>query len=78
MDIEKNQSYCLQEIINDPFNTKKIETQFYLHPIMLTEILLQFTSDEDTLIAALLHDIVEDTQISLLTIEAMFIQKSQN
>ncbi|MGI9214486.1 MAG: HD domain-containing protein, partial [Gammaproteobacteria bacterium] len=110
MDVEKNQSYYLQEITNDPFNTKKIETQlirdikkknpnidlkknkktielikryhfkqkrksgepFYLHPIMVTEILLQFTSDEDTLIASLLHDIVEDTQISLLTIEVMF------
>lgn len=51
---------------------RKSGEPFYLHPIIVTQILLQFTSDEDTLIAALLHDIVEDTQMSLLTIAAMF------
>ncbi len=51
---------------------RKSGEPFYLHPIAVTEILLQFTSDENTLLAALLHDIVEDTPMSLLKLEAIF------
>lgn len=51
---------------------RKSGEPFYLHPLMVTKILLQFIADEDALIAALLHDVVEDTKISLLTIEAIF------
>jgi (p)ppGpp synthase/HD superfamily hydrolase len=38
---------------------------FYLHPIAVAHILLDYTQDEDTLLAALLHDTVEDTSLSL-------------
>jgi Na+/proline symporter len=51
---------------------RKSGEPFYLHPIAVTEILLQFVSDENTLLAALLHDIVEDTSMSLLKLEAIF------
>lgn len=51
---------------------RKSGEPYYVHPLIVTQILLQFTSDEDTLLAALLHDIVEDTKITLLQIEAMF------
>lgn len=45
---------------------------FYTHPLSVAKILLQFTDDEDTILASLLHDIVEDTPMSLSKIEAMF------
>ncbi len=51
---------------------RKSGEPYCLHPLIVTKIVLQFTSDEDTLLAALLHDTAEDTKISLLTIEAMF------
>lgn len=51
---------------------RKSGEAFYLHPLAVTKILLQFTSDEDALLAALLHDIVEDTPMSLSKIEAIF------
>lgn len=52
--------------------TRKSGEHFYIHPLIVTDILLQFTSDEDTLLSSLLHDIVEDTSMSLSTIEAIF------
>ncbi len=45
---------------------------FYLHPIEVAIILLDFTQDEDAVIAALLHDVVEDTLMTLLQVQAMF------
>lgn len=51
---------------------RKSGEPFYVHPLIVTQILLQFTSDEDVLIAAILHDIVEDAKITLLKIEAIF------
>ena len=45
---------------------------FYLHPIAVAQILLHHTQDQDTLIAALLHDTVEDTLLSLAQIGGMF------
>lgn len=52
--------------------TRKSGEHFYIHPLIVTDILLQLTSDEDTLLSSLLHDIVEDTPMSLSTIEAIF------
>ncbi len=53
---------------------RKSGEPFYFHPIIVTQILLDFTQDEDeeAILAALLHDIVEDTPMSLPQIEAMF------
>jgi len=51
---------------------RKSGEPFYLHPLAVTKILLQFTSDEDALLASLLHDTVEDTPMSLSKIEAIF------
>ncbi len=45
---------------------------FITHPIATTEILTELEVDEDTLIAALLHDTVEDTDVTLDDITAQF------
>ncbi|MDM5438830.1 HD domain-containing protein [Bacillus hominis] len=45
---------------------------YIIHPFAITEILLNYKADITTLIAALLHDVVEDTKYSLEDIESHF------
>jgi (p)ppGpp synthase/HD superfamily hydrolase len=45
---------------------------FYLHPLEVTQIVLEYNQDEATLLGALLHDTVEDTHMLLENIEIMF------
>lgn len=42
------------------------------HPIAVARLIRQYTDDENTLIGALLHDVVEDTPVNLATIYADF------
>jgi GTP pyrophosphokinase len=46
--------------------------QFIEHPLAVAEILADLGLDTTTLVSALLHDVVEDTQISLEDIQADF------
>lgn len=45
---------------------------YFSHPIAVTKILLKLKPDEDTVITALLHDVVEDTPVELKVIEKNF------
>ena len=45
---------------------------YIVHPLATAEILADYGMDEPTLVAALLHDIVEDTDISLEDVRADF------
>lgn len=45
---------------------------YIIHPLAVSEILLNMHMDEPTIIAALLHDVVEDTSVSLETIKKEF------
>jgi len=45
---------------------------FYLHPLSVGQIVLDYNQEEATLLGALLHDTVEDTPMLLENIEAMF------
>lgn len=45
---------------------------YIIHPISVCEILTEYKADITTLISALLHDVVEDTNVSLLEIENIF------
>ena len=38
---------------------------YIIHPIAVCEILMNYQADHTTLIAALLHDVVEDTSVTL-------------
>ena len=51
---------------------RKSGEPFYLHPIAVATILLPYTDDEAVIIAALLHDVVEDTSFSFYQLEVMF------
>ena len=45
---------------------------FYLHPLTVAHIVLDYNTDEETIIGALLHDTVEDTSMQLEQIEDRF------
>ena len=45
---------------------------YIIHPIAVADILLEFYMDTDTICAALLHDVVEDTDIPLETLRKKF------
>jgi hypothetical protein len=54
---------------------RKSGEPFFTHPIQVALILLGYYQDQDSVIAALLHDTVEDTGLSLIQIKAMFGEK---
>ncbi|XWN35112.1 MAG: HD domain-containing protein [Roseivirga sp.] len=45
---------------------------FYLHPVAVAQIVLDYNTDEATILGALLHDTVEDTSMLLEDVEAVF------
>jgi Na+/proline symporter len=57
---------------------RKSGEPFYLHPIAVAKIILDYTDDVDTIIGALLHDTVEDTALTLSQIELMFNTNVKN
>ena len=52
--------------------TRKSGEPFFTHPMAAALILLDYSQDQDAVLAALLHDTVEDTSLSLAYIRAMF------
>ncbi len=51
---------------------RKSGDAYITHPVAVTEILAEYGLDTPTLAAALLHDTVEDTDVTLAQIEAKF------
>lgn len=51
---------------------RKSGEPYFSHPVAVARILIDFWADRDTVIAALLHDTVEDTPITLEEIERQF------
>jgi GTP pyrophosphokinase len=47
-------------------------TPYIAHPVAATQLLTTLQADEDTLIAALLHDVPEDTKHTIEEVEKMF------
>ncbi|MCL2521001.1 MAG: HD domain-containing protein [Spirochaetaceae bacterium] len=45
---------------------------YFTHPLGVAKILVEMRMDSATIIAALLHDVVEDTEISLAQVEQIF------
>src|SRR6185295_9978198 len=52
--------------------TRSSGDPYISHPLAVMEILTRFEADEDTLIAALLHDLVEDTAVDIELVEKEF------
>jgi len=51
---------------------RKSGEKYFVHPIEVSLILAELEMDEDTVISALLHDVVEDTGVTLKEIENHF------
>ncbi len=51
---------------------RKSGEPYILHPLAVAEILVNMHMDVTSIIAALLHDVVEDTTVSLQTVEMQF------
>ena len=51
---------------------RKTGEPYIIHPLATTEILTELEVDTDTLVAALLHDTVEDTDVSLNLVTELF------
>ena len=54
---------------------RKSGEPYLIHPLRTVEILTNLRVDEDTIVAALLHDVPEDTQVSVADIEKQFGKK---
>ncbi|TDG94790.1 sodium:solute symporter family transporter [Cardinium endosymbiont of Culicoides punctatus] len=51
---------------------RKSGEPYYTHPMAVAKIVLEDTNNSDTILAALLHDIVEDTMVTLEQIELLY------
>ena len=51
---------------------KGVDTPYIVHPLEAVSIAASITSDPEILAAAALHDVVEDTPVTMEEIEAMF------
>ena len=51
---------------------RKTGEPYIIHPLAVMKILQEWNMDEDTIIAGILHDTVEDTDLSLKEIEDTF------
>lgn len=57
---------------HDGMVRKKDKTPYILHPLEAATIVGTMTSDQDVISAAVLHDVVEDTEITIDEIEEIF------
>ncbi|WP_067141206.1 RelA/SpoT family protein [Oceanivirga salmonicida] len=72
LDIEKiNKAFVLaREAHQDQY--RKSGEEYIIHPIEVSEILTDLNMDTDTIVAGLLHDVVEDSLITLADIQYEF------
>lgn len=54
---------------------KGADIPYFAHPVALAMILLDLNCDDELIIAALLHDVVEDTKVTLADIKTTFGSK---
>jgi len=65
------QAYALGEKVHEGQKRKSGEP-YFTHPIAVAKILADMEADADTLIAALLHDAIEDTPLTLEEVDKTF------
>ena len=51
---------------------RKSKEEFYVHPLSVAKIIVQLGMDSESIAAALLHDVVEDTETSIDEIKTLF------
>ena len=73
--IQKAIDFC---IIAHEGQTRKSGEPYSVHPILVATITAYFSNDENMVTAALLHDIVEDTDCTIEEIESFYGQEVAN
>ena len=85
--ISKYDSFASKEVINKAFIiSKKAHAnqyrssgeQYFTHPLAVANVLIDMKLDSSTIITALLHDVVEDSDVSLDLIKMNLEKKFQN
>jgi GTP pyrophosphokinase len=87
--IEKCSSYSKQECERIEFAARWAEehhrgqkrasgSPYFIHPLQVAEIIVDLNLDADAVIAALLHDILEDTKISRNEMQRLFSREIEN
>src|ERR1700694_4073180 len=66
------EAFAFAAIAHDGQTRKQEGLPYIIHPFETAKILTQIHADEPTLIAALLHDVPEDTPYTLEQIESRF------
>ena len=61
---------CMKESHGGQYRSSK--EPYVIHPFIVATYYAQYTSNEDGLVAALLHDVVEDTEVSLESLGVQF------
>ncbi len=51
---------------------RELGEPFITHPLAAAKIVIELGMDADTVAATLLHDVIEDTNISVATLEELF------
>lgn len=64
-------AYTLARHLHEP-QLRRSGDPYITHPLAVAEILAEYGMDRDTIVAAVLHDTVEDTEMELDEIEATF------
>ncbi len=67
--VEKAFKYCVEAHNGQKRISKE---DYYIHPYNVAKIIISLGMDSESIAAALLHDVVEDTDISIETIELEF------
>ena len=70
--IEKALSFCIDAHAGQ---VRKSGEPYSIHPILVAALVAFFSNDEDMVLAALLHDVIEDTSYSQEEVEELFGQK---
>lgn len=79
--ISKYNENCNCDLITKAYNLAKLQHRgqirasgedYFSHPVAVAEILIDLKMDDESICTALLHDVVEDTDISILDIDDMF------
>lgn len=73
----ENDASLLQRAFDFAFEAHKDQKRatgepYIIHPVAAAEILIELEVDEETIAAALLHDVVEDTGVTLAELEKEF------
>lgn len=58
--------------------TRKSGEPYYLHPVQVAMIELEFSQEEEAILGALLHDTIEDTALTMFDLKTIFSDRVAN